>query len=485
MNPLPPRESAARVLAEASGSSGRGNGMRSMTTSRSEGPGTSTPCQSDSVPNRHVSSDSANSLTSCMVESSPWQSSGKGSLSRRAAAAALAARIEENSPSVRPPAASISSCSSSRYSGGRPSRPGSGRCLATYKMPLRPCANGDPTSIPVHSSPIASASRPHCRASGVNDPPRVSVADVRTTVRSANRCSASTSPTSSGATCRDGGRAVVSAQSSGRSSQTTSSRSSIGWSNAVTRRSAVAPISSSATSAVCAAPAVAGSPPPESVSVSGSKSEFFALATRRTCAAHAMAASRTTLSEAASAGSSESIRPDVVITSSGPSAFPASESRASSASSASRPHRRTASSTAVTDSSPLATDVTRSTSSWASSTITIRCSGRMPPSPSASMASSAWLVTTTSASAAIRRARSEKHWMPNWQRWLPMHSMAVTATWRQAWSGTPGTSSSRSPVVVELAQAWTRLTCAPSWLLGSKRASWPSSGVLRSLFRQR
>ena len=52
MNPLPPRPPTARCRAEASGSSGRGNGIRSMTTSRSDGPGTSTPCHRDSVPNR-------------------------------------------------------------------------------------------------------------------------------------------------------------------------------------------------------------------------------------------------------------------------------------------------------------------------------------------------------------------------------------------------------------------------------------------------
>src|ERR1700729_2619529 len=72
-------------------------------------------------------------------------------------------------------------------------------------MPLRPCANGEPTSIPVHSLPMAPASRPHWRASGVNDPPRVSVAEVSTTVLSANRCSARTSPTSSVATRGEGG----------------------------------------------------------------------------------------------------------------------------------------------------------------------------------------------------------------------------------------------------------------------------------------
>src|SRR5579872_1917441 len=76
MKPLPPRDSTARWRAEDSGSSGRGNGIRSMTTSCSALPGTSTPCHSDSVPKRQVSSDAANSLTSCAVTSSPWHSSG-------------------------------------------------------------------------------------------------------------------------------------------------------------------------------------------------------------------------------------------------------------------------------------------------------------------------------------------------------------------------------------------------------------------------
>ena len=48
-----------------------------MITSCSDRPGTSTPCHSDSVPNRQVASSSANRLISCEVGSSPWQSSGK------------------------------------------------------------------------------------------------------------------------------------------------------------------------------------------------------------------------------------------------------------------------------------------------------------------------------------------------------------------------------------------------------------------------
>ena len=48
----PPAWSAARWRALISGSSGRGNGMRSMITSWQVSPGTSSPCHSPSVPNR-------------------------------------------------------------------------------------------------------------------------------------------------------------------------------------------------------------------------------------------------------------------------------------------------------------------------------------------------------------------------------------------------------------------------------------------------
>ncbi len=77
-------------------------------------PGTSTPCHSDSVPNRQVGSSSLNCLTSWAVRSSPWQSSGWLIRSRSAPAASLAARMDENRPRVRPPAASMSSESSVR-----------------------------------------------------------------------------------------------------------------------------------------------------------------------------------------------------------------------------------------------------------------------------------------------------------------------------------------------------------------------------------
>ena len=76
----------------------------------------------------------------------------------------------------------------------------------------------------------------------------------------------------------------------------------------------------------------------------------------------------------------------------------------------------------------------------------------------ASIASSAWLVTTMSAWAAASRALSAKQREPNGQRCAPMHSCALTETWRQAASGTPGTSSSRSPVSVSSAHSCSRFT---------------------------
>ena len=111
MKPLPPIRAIACERAEASGSSGRGNGMRSMITSWQAEPGTSTPCQSDSVPNRQVAASRANWRTSVEVWSSPWQRNVD--VGRRSARASprprpRAARMEENSPRVRPPAARTS-----------------------------------------------------------------------------------------------------------------------------------------------------------------------------------------------------------------------------------------------------------------------------------------------------------------------------------------------------------------------------------------
>ena len=104
-----------------------------MTTSWQAEPGTSTPCHSDSVPNRQVAASRANcahqrrGLVLALAEDVDVGPSR----SRIASAAASAARCEENSPRVRPPAARISSSISSSASGDVPSRPGAGRCLAT------------------------------------------------------------------------------------------------------------------------------------------------------------------------------------------------------------------------------------------------------------------------------------------------------------------------------------------------------------------
>ena len=105
--------------------------MRSISTSDSDGPGTSTPCHSDKVPNNEVSGSAANCSTSAAVLSSPWHNTGVSMRSRIASAAAFAARIEENRPSVRPPAAMTRpAISSSCVSAPAPSRPGGGRCAA-------------------------------------------------------------------------------------------------------------------------------------------------------------------------------------------------------------------------------------------------------------------------------------------------------------------------------------------------------------------
>ena len=96
------------------------------------------------------------------------------------------------------------------------------------------------------------------------------------------------------------------------------------------------------------------------------------------------------------------------------------------------------------------------------------------------MASSAWLVTTMSARPAASLAFSAKQREPNGQRCAPMHSWALTETWRQAASGTPGTSSSRSPVVVWSAHSCSRLTWRPNGEVGPVNQSGRvEQGVLR------
>ena len=132
MKPLPPASATAFWRASVSGSSGRGKGMRSMITSWQVAPGTSTPCHSDSVPKRLVASSAVKRRVSSESCASPWQRIVIfGSCRRTCTAAASAARRDENSPRVRPPAAHTSSAISSRTSLLIPSRPGVGRVRAT------------------------------------------------------------------------------------------------------------------------------------------------------------------------------------------------------------------------------------------------------------------------------------------------------------------------------------------------------------------
>ena len=116
----------------------------------------------------------------------------------------------------------------------------------------------------------------------------------------------------------------------------------------------------------------------------------------------------------------------------------------------------------VADSSAVATPVTRSTSSCASSTTSSSCSGSTAASAMASMASSAWLVTTTSACAGLvarllreavgaERAAGRADAFPRRDADLA-HDR----------SGTPGVSSSRSPVSVSDDHAVSRCTSRPS-----------------------
>src|SRR5699024_5724248 len=104
MKPLPPRWLIYRDLAAASGSSGRGNGIRSLVTNRRAAPGTSTPCESVRVPKSHVRASSVNS--SLRPDSDDSDCNGIVSLSptrrRISSAADLAALRDEKRQSAPP-----------------------------------------------------------------------------------------------------------------------------------------------------------------------------------------------------------------------------------------------------------------------------------------------------------------------------------------------------------------------------------------------
>ena len=229
----------------------------------------------------------------------------------------------------------MSSCSSVRYASGSWSRPGGGRCRATYRMPLRGWSNGEPTSRPFHaigSSPPAAdgqppcGGRPHWTASGPNEPPSASVAEVSATVRWANSRFRRTRPTSSGATRSAGGRRESSAN--GRSSQTTSPRSVISSPNASRIRLAVR-CSSSSEASVTRADAI----------FCGSSSSVAALAW--IASRHAPAASCTEVRVAASVSVSSSSRPAGASPRSMASAAAAWRSRSATSGGAALRRRRT------------------------------------------------------------------------------------------------------------------------------------------------
>ncbi|SHU86615.1 Uncharacterised protein [Mycobacteroides abscessus subsp. abscessus] len=122
--------------------------------------------------------------------------------------------------------------------------------------------------------------------------------------------------------------------------------------------------------------------------------------------------SRTTVRYVASSSSSTSMRPGSMSWMADPSVAMAASRRSASSGSTNRAARRSATAMDVADSSPVATLVTRSTSSWASSTTSSWCSGRTLTSEMASMASNAWLVTMTSTAPALARAFSAKQSVP-------------------------------------------------------------------------
>ena len=115
------------------------------------------------------------------------------------------ARIDEKRPSVRPPAASISSASSSSMSSRLPSRPGLGEVPGDVEDALlRGSRRASRRRVPFHggtSSPsVPSGARPSEAATPLKSPPSLRVAEVRTTERSVKSFSRSSPETDSGAT---------------------------------------------------------------------------------------------------------------------------------------------------------------------------------------------------------------------------------------------------------------------------------------------
>src|SRR6266540_3430293 len=266
-----------------------------------------------------------------------------------------------------------------------------------------------------------------------NCPPSASVAEVATTVRSSYRWVASVPATDSGAT------------TSARLPRSLSSTHATSCGASASSRCAVAD-SSPTTALACCLRTGSGSSPLISPMPSSAP---------RSAASSSVNASR-------NAGSRPVVsRPGRA--SARPTASPSPASaRASCRSSSTKDRaRRAARSTRSVDSSACAAEETRSASSCASSTTSSRCGGMICRPASMSTASRLWLVTTMSASRARARDASAKQSAPNGQRAAPTHSRAGMETSRQAESSTPGSSSSRSPVLVSLAQSRRRWICLP------------------------
>ena len=109
IKPEPPAASACAALAANTGSSGRGNGIRSIATNVQEGPGTSIPCHSEIVPNKIDFSSFANFSTNGATESPlRWVIIGSFKSDKtflKYSSAASTPRQDENSAKVLPPAA--------------------------------------------------------------------------------------------------------------------------------------------------------------------------------------------------------------------------------------------------------------------------------------------------------------------------------------------------------------------------------------------
>ena len=293
-------------------------------------------------------------------------------------------------------------CAGGRTGSRHPARtrrgpPARSRAVAVAVAP--PCRRASPAPAPLTAAwPAAAAAaggggRPHCRASGSKDPPSASVAEVSTTVWRRNRRSASSAPTSSGAIRSVGGRRdrrrrAVHPHHVGPGRDVRAERGQ----HPAGRRAHLLEGGQ-------------GGPP--------RRQAFGILGVVPAAGAHLRG---TGAGRVADRGERGGQRRGQVVDPARPGRPPAPARPPPPPPAAGRPPRpsapgrtrRAAVSTAGADSSAAAAEVTRFTRSCASSMITTSCSGRTPNSSSASIASSAWLVTTMSARPASSRARSAK-----------------------------------------------------------------------------